>query len=232
MGLRMFDENDGWDAMRGSVGFTVGMLRASKTHAALAKPLRSALGQWDAHDQVLRDAAAAEVDANASVAWEDGVLDGAVQEHARQLLDDCGGDRERPAFKAYYPGAPSDLTDQALEAQIGAMKHFVEAAKAHPPSKSLASRNAKVQAAMTAGSAAVAQREKAALGVMRGSMATKGWREGVNKARRTVHAALVQWAADNDAPRDYAERFFPAARRAVKGKGGGGGEGGGEPKPG
>ncbi len=225
MGLRMFDENDGWDAMRGSVGFTVGMLHASKTHAAVAKPLLAALAEWDEHDQVLRDAAAAEVAANAAVAWQDGVIDGAVQEHARRLLDDCGGSRDHAAFRAYYPGAPSDLTDQALAAQIGAMKHFAEAAKAHPPSEPLAARNAKVEAAMKAGRAALAQREEAALGVVRASLVTRGWREGVNKARRTVHAALVQWAADHDAPRDYAERFFPAARRVVKPKGGGSGGG-------
>jgi hypothetical protein len=238
MGLRLFTQDDGWDSMRDDTRYTVGVLRASKAHVALAKPLVAALGRWDELDQTYRAATGAVVDANAAVAWGNADLDDAVRSHARQCLDDAGGNRESGVFRAYYKGAPSDVIDLALEAEIAALQHFDEAAKAHPPSKTLAARNATVQAAMTAGEAALAQRLEAALGATRVSLAVASWREGVNKARRTVHAALTAYGTAHDEARDYPERFFPAARRGGKkgsggGTGGGGGEGrGGEPKPG
>ena len=216
MGLRMFTLDDGWDAMRDDTRYTVGVLRASKVHAALAKPLLAALGRWDELDRTSLAATGAVVDANAAVAWSNTVLDDAVRSHARQCLDDAGGDRASGLFRAYYPGAPSDLVDLALEAEIAALRHFDEAARAHPPSKTLAARVAAVHAAMAAGEVALAQRLEAALGVTRTTLAVGSWREGVNKARRTVHAALTTYGTEHDEPREYAERFFPAARRGGK----------------
>lgn len=230
MGLRLFTQDDGWDAMRDDTRYTVGVLRASKAHAALAKPLLAALGRWDELDKTHLAATGAVVDANAAVAWGNAVLDDAVRSHARQCLDDAGGDRDSGLFRAYYAGAPSDIIDLALEAEIAALQHFDEAAKARPPSKTLAARGAAVQAAVAGGEAALAQRLEAALGATRSSLSVAAWREGVNKARRTAHAALTTYGTERDEPRDYAERFFPTARRGGK-KGGGGAGGGGEPKP-
>lgn len=232
MGLRLFTQDDGWDSMRDDARYRVGVLRASKVHAALAKPLLAALGRWDELDQTYRAARGAVVDANAAVAWGNSELDDAVRSHARQCLDDGGGNRESGSFRAYYKGTPSDLIDLSLEAEIAALRHFDEAAKAHAPSKTLAARNATVAAAMAAGEAALAQRLDAAMGATRVSLAVASWREGVNKARRTVHAALTTYGTEHDQPRDYAERFFPAARRGAKKGGGGEGGGGREPEPG
>jgi hypothetical protein len=233
MGLRMFADDDGWDLMRDDLRYTVAALRASRVHAPLAKPLVVALTRWDELDKAYLAATGALVDANAAVAWCNGELDENVKRHARQCLDDADGDRDHERFRAYYKTSPSDLTDLALEAEIAALKHFDEAAKAHPPSKALAARNATVQADIAAGQAALAQRLEAALGVTRVSLAITSWREGVNKARRTVHAALTTWAAEHDEGRDYPERFFPASRRGGK-KGGAktGAPDNGEPKPG
>ena len=226
MGLRLFTLEDGWDAMRDDTRYTVGVLRASKEHVALAKPMLAALGRWDELDQTHLTATGAVVDANAAVAWGNTVLDDAVRSHARQCLDDADGDRESGLFRAYYKGAPSDIIDLALEAEIAALQHFHEAAKAHPPSKTLAARGVAVHTAMASGEAALAQRLEASLGATRASLAGAAWREGVNKARRTVHAALTTYATEHDEPRDYAERFFPAARRGGKKSGSSG-----EPKP-
>jgi hypothetical protein len=89
---------------------------------------------------------------------------------------------------------------------------------------------AEITAVDSAGRKALAARADAVASVARVALRMHTWKEGANKARRSVEAVLTSYAVEHSLPRDYADAFFPARKRTGKpaGKGGGGSAPGGD----
>lgn len=214
--MRLYAPNDGLDSMRSDVRQTRAMLKASKVHLSLAKPIDKVLDRWDALDALQRAASDAVTDANALVAWLDLSLDGATRRSVGQLLADTGNNRDHRVFKAFFPEAPGETIRQALESQLDASRHFAAAAEEVGASKAVLAVLKEIAGIDADGRAALKAREEAVLAAARASLKVATWRDDANAVRRGVETALDDHANKSGLSRDYASRFFPAARATAK----------------
>lgn len=229
--MRLFDDTTGFEAARDDARYTLAMLKASKQHPAQNKLIERSLGQWQELDSARTRANDAVLDANARVALCDFKLDVGVRAIAKEA--EYEGGRDGAMFRAIFPEPPSDVTAQTLAPEIEAVKQMSERAKAAgTPSKALAKALSGALAACADGEEALKAREEAVLEQARWSIRAADWKSAANKARRAVHNQLDAHAIEHDLGADYADLFFPAARKPAKGRGkGGGGNNGGGAEP-
>lgn len=206
--MRLFDEGEGWDAMRKDVRFTASALAASTEHGSLARALRALLTRWATLDAERLASEDALVDANALVATSDARLDRCVTRLGATLLSESEGNRDAAGFKAYFPESPTEVVRLGLESEIARTRAFFTVAEERGASRAVRAILGEIEELHTQGTAALAQRESATVELARGSLRRTSWREDANRARRSVEAALAQYATDHELPRDYPTTFF------------------------
>ena len=209
--MRLYKEGDGFDAMRKDFKFTPAMLKASKVHVELAKPLDEHLARWKSLDNDREAVDDAEVEANAAIAWVDLKLDGATERFSAQVLGDCGGKRDHATFKTFFTKTATELKRLGLKSQVEAMRNFSRDAQDVKLSKASAAILKELEALFAESAGPLKQREDNESERARLGRRQAQWRDEANKLRRTVKAALDEYAAANDLPADYADSFFPTA---------------------
>jgi hypothetical protein len=223
--MRLYKDGDGFDAMRKDFKFTPSMLKASKVHVELAKPLDEHLARWKALDNEREAVDDGEVEANAAIAWVDLKLDAATERFSAQLLGDCGGKRDHATFKTFFTKTATELKRLGLKSQVEAMRRFSRDAEDVKLSKASATILKELEALFNESELPLKQREGNDNDRARLARRQAQWRDEANKLRRSVKAALDDYAATNDLPADYADAFFPAApakKPATKKPAGGG----------
>ncbi len=214
--MRLYADNDGWEAMHDDVTFTIAVLRASGAHAGLAAPLAGHLTVWVQVDADRRAADVGVVEANAVVAWADLTLDRCTVRFATQLLADCEGDRGHALYTAFFSVAPNEITRLAVERQLEAMKTFPTLAEVERLKKGTRALLQQVLDAMEQGREALKAREAAAKRVTAVARRQAAWRDEANTRRRAVQTALDDHANKGGLARGYADGFFTAAKPAKK----------------
>lgn len=229
--MRLFAEGDSWHWMKRDLRFSAAMLKASVVHAEIAQPLQAHLAAWKVLDDEREAADGDEVDANAAVSWVDLKLDGVTGRLSAQVLADCGGKREHATFQTFFAKPAHELKRLGLKSQVEAMKDFPERAAEVKLSKVSAGMVREIGAVVDESAAPLARREAVARAQARVGRKQAQWRDEANKLRRSAKAALDDYAAKNDLPRDYPDAFFPAASTAKKKPAKDEGDDGATPKP-
>jgi hypothetical protein len=229
--MRLYAEGDGWDGMMRDLRFSTAMLKASVVHAEIAQPLVAHLTTWKTLDDERASVEGDEVDTNAVVAWVDLKLDGVTGRFAAQVLADCGGKREHATFQTFFAKPAHELKRLGLKSQVEAMKDFPERATEVKLSKASAGVVREMSAVMDESAAPLARRETVTRAQARVGRKQAQWRDEANKLRRSAKAALDDYAAKNDLPRDYPDAFFPTTAPAKKKPAKDEGDDGDAPKP-
>ncbi|MEZ4297498.1 MAG: hypothetical protein R3B70_21230 [Polyangiaceae bacterium] len=216
MPLRMFSDKTPWDEARKDTRSTAAALEASDEHGALAKPLRALLGQWKALETEREDTDDAMVDANAIIRRLDAMLDREVNNLAAQLLVENNRDTSAAGFRRFFPEAPSEVVRLGLASEIERTGKFDKVASELGASKEVKAILKRIEGLRTRGTPALQGREKVAETRGRVSLRISVWKDDANHARRSIYAALEQYAVENRLPRGYADEFFPVGRSTKK----------------
>jgi hypothetical protein len=214
--MREFDDKTSWEGGRADVLYTVAVLEAADVHDKLKRAVALQLERWNTVEKTRRAADDAVVSANASVAWADHLLDGAVRAFANELLRDVGGDASRRSFAAFFPEAPNEIIRMGLEAEVERCERFAAVAAKVTLSKNAAAKLAAVNDAIALGRTALVRRRDAFTARAQAALDVASWKESSNATRNSVHVQLQTWAIEHEQERAYADRFFPtrtASRR-------------------
>lgn len=214
--MRLYLHTDGWNFMHDDMLATIATLKASRVHAALAKPLEARLKRWDAIDAESRGAHTAVVEANARVAWVDHELDRVTDRFAAQLLLDCNSNRAHPTFKKFFPEAPSSLTQLGLESQLAAMANFDSIAAHMKLPKASVDALERVTLQFPAAGEALQARRDAQANTANVALEQDAWCDEANKLRRVLETALMGYATTHNHPRAYVDDFFPTQKKPAK----------------
>ena len=158
----------------------------------------------------------AEIKAQAAVDAADDQLDDVVRGFAGSLLFVLGNDRTQTRFKRYFSDNPTAIIKLGLEAELGKVRSWPVSIGGEPEAPVQAF-GEQLQAAITAGDAALGQRTTAA-----GARADARARsihtfvDDVNAARQSLYGTLTTRVGPNKLPRDWPERFFKHAVKAPK----------------
>jgi hypothetical protein len=206
--MRLFSENDGFEAMRRGVRFTQAMLAASAEHRALARPLDALLVQWSTLDAAALAADDGMTDANAHVASHNNRLDAVTRRFAARLIADCGGDREHPTYRRFFPVSVSQIIRLALGRQLEPTRQLVMTAEHVTISRGCRALLDEMVTIEASAHTVLTARETALQEQSRVSQRIATFREEANKARRAIETALDDYANQHHLPRGYAQGFF------------------------
>lgn len=218
--MQLFTEETPWEKARKDVRFTASALDAHGGHDRLAKPVRAILVEWNAIDQLRRDADDGLVDGHAVVKAVDALLDRLVIRLAARLrLDENEGGN---TFGKFFPEPPSDVVRLGLESEIARTQKFHVVAGEVGASPEVRAILQQIVETEVRGTAVLSAREKAVAEVARVSLRIQTWKEKANAARQSVENQLDAHAIKQGLGRDYADEFFPtsakSSRKKVKGE--------------
>lgn len=221
MGYRQFKGTTGLDEAIESTFFTQVALEAQDDAelAKLGKGVGALVAEGDAIAKELRAARRDVVRANARVRVMDGREEDEVRELDKDVLAAVRQDRDAPLYRALFPQTMSSVIALALEPQNAELTRIGEAlgGKATPAAlkKTWKTRLARL---VEVGAEALTGRKRAAGAKAEVDLDVARWMERADRARRAVDGALTTYAANKGLPRDFNDRFFPAAP-SRKGKG-------------
>ncbi len=219
--MRTFGETTSFDSARDQSLFTLEALdaHADKQVRDLAKPLAQHLATGDKVEENRRAANRAAVRANARVRMRDGEADDAAREFSKDVLAAVRQDRTAPLFRLLFSHSPSDLIALSLAPELDAIDGIVATLGDHSVPADLRKKwTALWTRLLAAGRAALAERDEAARAAASSSLEVERWIARADKHRRAIDGALTQYAAENDLPADFNDRFFPAVTGSKRAK--------------
>jgi hypothetical protein len=215
--MKAYEDKTTLSQMRRDLRYTRGVLLAAGVHEVEQREVQKLFERAKALDGELTDASDAIVDANALVAWRDGVLDRCIGRFGLDALHAAGGDRDELRFKGFFREAPGDYIRLGLESEIEQTAHFQEVAREVVLPKGAQTSLAAVEAARAEGTKAIKARESAvkAEAVLR--LRVLRLRDDANAVRRSVYNSLERYAIDKKLEDSYADTFFArAAKKPAK----------------
>lgn len=214
MGYRGFHEKTPFEEAAESVDYTHAALEAHGDPAvrALAAPLVRTVEEGDALRQRRRDARRARIRASAQVRVADGEEEDQIRELDKDVLAEVRQDREAPLYRAIFRETKSAMIDLSVEPQneeVARIQGVLE-----QPSTPVALRTSwrdRLAALFTRVATALGLRRTAELAATEVELDIQRWKERADRTRRAIDGALTTYAAENGLPRDFNDRFFPAA---------------------
>lgn len=195
--------------------FTEAALHADPLAAELAEAFETEIAAWPEIFQRQRAARRAITRAHALVAVLDGNLDRITVRFGGQALVEANQDRKSPAFRRFFPTAPSEFVRSALRKQCERTRDVIvpelEKLPADAPLRTFA---APLLSAAKSAIAALATRAKAQGEAATVSSDVIEWKEGINRLRITTHAELIKLAAAQNLGRTWPNVFFRTAEIA------------------
>jgi hypothetical protein len=211
--------------------YTEAALSADPEAADFALPFREEIEAWEPIFKKEREGRRKAVRAEALVAVRNAQLDTATTHFGASALAEAGGDRKHPAFRRFFPVAPSQFIRKPLRKQcehtlnvmvpeIDKLDDQIQTSQNKlPPANTNTNTNTDTKNTLRAFAEPLARLAKDALLALDARTKAKAqksaaasdvdeWKEGVNALRLTAHAELLKIAAEKGFSRSWVDSFF------------------------
>ncbi|MBS2027191.1 MAG: hypothetical protein JST54_04730 [Deltaproteobacteria bacterium] len=216
MAIHVLRYGDSLDVIWEELVYTEARLLADSKASDLAALFSQFIQRMQALKSSQQTSWQAEIRAQASVDAADDQLDDVVRGFADNLLFALGNDRTQARFTRYFGDNPSAIIKLGLESELTKVRSW-PASIGGEPEPQLQAFGAQLQAAITAGDAALASRTAAAGARADGrARGINTFIDDVNAARQSLYGTLTTRVGPNKLPRDWPERFFKHAVKPPK----------------
>lgn len=219
MPRRSLTINTSWDDIYNYIAHvqTALSLGAEDGDKALAAPAAAAqkhLDAWTKLDGDRRDRQRAVIRAGARVALRGVGLDRVVTDLHHALLGEVSQNRKAPLFKRLFPKSLTAAIKPGLEAQLGSGRMLLQQlTQPETPAALRKAHEKPLKEALTAGEAALKDREAARATQQALSAQIAGLRDAANATLLTVEGQLKALAGERGLGVGFVNAFFPASTR-------------------
>lgn len=221
MGYRAFNDNTTFDDADDSSLYTVESAAAYPDPAVgkAAAGIHAKLDEVDEREAERRKARRATIRASARSRAASARADDEIGELAKDVLGAVRQDRGAPFWISVFPIAPADIKAMSIEPKMKEIDRMIGAITDKKAPAELRKAWSKRLADVAArGAEALGERKAAEQLSGATSLRIAAWIVAIDRERRKLDGALTTYAAENDLPRDFNDRFFPPAPAAPKAK--------------
>ncbi len=187
---------------------TEAALSANPDTVALAGAHQEALHQSEDMFRKERVARREVVRSQAVLTMSDTALDIDTTRFGGVAFVEAGQDRQSPAFRRFFPEAPSSFVRWNLRKQCEHTLNVIVPAIAKAASPTLEPFGTLLRTRAEAVLSAYDRRAKARAELATVSLEIEEWKEGVNRLRTNTYAELLKIASSKGYPKSWAEGFF------------------------